>query len=73
MSSSGKEIEDRIADLEVRLMHQEASLDNLTTASIRQERIIKELLAQLKQIKDMFQQLDDPPAMSGDEPPPPHY
>ncbi len=73
MSSSGKEIEDRIADLEVRLMHQEASLDNLTTASIRQERIIKELLAQLKQIKDMFQQLDDPPAAPGDEPPPPHY
>ncbi len=74
MSHLGKELEDRIADLEVRLTHQEAGLDNLTTASVRQERAIEEMLAQLQQIKIALRQLGEPAAGTpDDEPPPPHY
>lgn len=73
MSHVGNEAEQRIADLEVRLTHQEASLDNLTAASVRQQRIVEEILAQLQQIKIVLRQMGDPAAgTSGDEPPP-HY
>ncbi len=65
--------EDRIIDLEMRLTHLESSVDNLTMASVRQQRVIDELLAQLKLIKEMLQQMDEPSASPGDEPPPPHY
>lgn len=74
MSSSGKEFEDRIADLEVRLTHQEASLDSLTTASVRQQRAVEEILAQLQQLKLVLRQMNEPAAgVPDDEPPPPHY
>lgn len=65
--------EDRIIDLEMRLTHLESSVDNLTMASVRQQRVIDELLAQLKLIKEMLQQMDEPSASPSDEPPPPHY
>lgn len=73
MSHLGKEFEDRVVDLEVRLTHQEVGLDNLTAASVRQGRVIEELLVQLKQIKGMLRQMDEPAPVPGDEPPPPHY
>lgn len=74
MSFSGKEFEDRIADLEVRLTHQEASLESLTAASVRQQRAVEEILAQLQQFKIILRQMGEPAAGVPDaEPPPPHY
>jgi len=70
------DLEDRIADLEIRLTHQESSLDNLTRASVRQERVFEEMLAQLEQVKAVLTQMSeagDRVNTSNDEPPPPHY
>ncbi|MEE8388624.1 MAG: SlyX family protein [Acidiferrobacterales bacterium] len=67
-------LENRITDLEIRLTHQESSLDNLTKASVRQERAFEEILAQLEQIKSVLHQMGEPVATApGDDPPPPHY
>ena len=73
MSSSVKKIEARIVDLEVRLMHQESSLENLTLASVRQQRVIDEVLEQLKLLREMLRHMDEPSAPPGSGPPPPHY
>lgn len=73
MSHSGKEFEDRIADLEVRLTHQEASLDNLTAGSVRQQRVVEEILAQLQQIKIVLRQMGETAAGAAGDEPPPHY
>ncbi len=70
------DLEDRIADLEIRLTHQESSLDNLTKASVRQERAFEEILMQLEQIKAALSQMGqggEQVNAPGDEPPPPHY
>lgn len=67
-------MESRITDLEIRLSHQEAALDELTHANHNQQQAINNILAELQQIKIMLQQLS--PGISGtagDEPPPPHY
>lgn len=67
-------MESRITDLEIRLSHQEAALDELTRANHQQQQVINNILAELQQIKIMLQQLS--PGISGDggdEPPPPHY
>jgi len=67
-------LEDRVVDLEVRLTHQESGLDNITQASIRQERALDEIMAQLEQIKIVLQQMGEPSAVvSDDNKPPPHY
>lgn len=61
-------------DLEIRLSHQEATLDELTRANHNQQQAINNILAELQQIKIMLQQLS--PGIggtAGDEPPPPHY
>lgn len=71
-----RNIEDRIADLEIRLTHQESSLDNLTKASVRQERAFEELLVQLEQIKSALGEISqggEQVSTPGDDPPPPHY
>lgn len=67
-------MESRITDLEIRLSHQEAALDELTRANHQQQQVINNILADLQQIKIMLQQLS--PGISdaaGDESPPPHY
>lgn len=68
-------MESRMIDLEIRLSHQEAALDELTRANHNQQQAINNILAELQQIKIMLQQLS--PGISNgaasDEPPPPHY
>jgi SlyX protein len=67
-------VESRITDLEIRLTHQEAALDELSRASLRQQQTIDEMLAKLEHVNALIQQLA--PAAAGpasEEPPPPHY
>lgn len=67
------DLENRITDLEIRLTHQESSLDNLTKASVRQERAFEEILLQLEQIKSALHQMGKAGATAPGDDPPPHY
>jgi SlyX protein len=64
----------RIESLEARLMHQEASLDEITRTLLRQEQLLNRQLKAIETLQGQLQSLTDaggvPP---GDEPPPPHY
>ena len=66
--------ESRITDLEVRLTHQEAALDELTRAVLGQAQQIASLRRDLEQLTEILRQLA--PAAAGPESaetPPPHY
>ena len=66
--------EDRLTDLEVRLMHQEAAVEELSLASHQQQNQLNEILQELKLIRAMLRQLSPGEIDSSlDEPPPPHY
>lgn len=66
--------EDRLTDLEVRLMHQEAAVEELSVTSHQQQNQLNEILQQLKQVRAMLRQLTPGEIDSSiDEPPPPHY
>ena len=69
-----KEIAERITDLEIRLTEQEAAIESLTINSLAHDRNIDDVLEQLKEIKQVLQQMT-PPAVGAaeDEPLPPHY
>jgi SlyX protein len=64
----------RIEALESRLMHQEATLDEITSSLLRQEQLVS---AQKKAIETLEYQLQSLTAAGivqpGEEPPPPHY
>jgi len=66
--------ESRITDLEVRLTHQEAALDELTSTVLGQARQITSLQRDLQQLTEVLRQLE-PPAVGpeSEETPPPHY
>jgi SlyX protein len=66
--------ESRITDLEVRLTHQEAALDELTRTVLDQAQQIASLQRDLEQLTEILRQLA--PAAVGPESgetPPPHY
>lgn len=66
--------ESRITDLEVRLTHQEAALDELTRTVLGQAQQIASLQRDLEQLTEVLRQLE--PAAVGPESgetPPPHY
>lgn len=69
-----KELISRIESLETRLMHQEASLDEITRTLLRQEQLVNRQLQAIETLQSQLQTLTDtgvtPP---GEEPPPPHY
>lgn len=68
------DITDKIMDLEIRLTEQEAAIESLTKNSLQHDRNINDVMQQLKEIKQVLQQLSPPAAGSAaDEPPPPHY
>ncbi len=69
-----QQLEQRLEDLEIRLMHLEAALDEMTRSLLQQEQrsarqadMIRQLEAQLKGLSSALA-----PA-AGHEPPPPHY
>ena len=65
---------DRIADLEVRLVHQEATIDELSTVVAEQANLVELLREQVRRLSGQMGELaevvnDKAP----DDPPPPHY
>lgn len=64
----------RLETLEIRLMHQEASIEELTQTLLRQAQLIRYQGIAIERIESMMRALSTshttPP---GDEPPPPHY
>lgn len=65
-------MDSRIADLEIRLTHQEAALEELTRVSLRQQAIINEMQARLENIQDLLQDLSPSADVTKTEIPP-HY
>ena len=64
----------RIDDLEIRLMHQEASIDNLTTSLLEQEKVIAEQAEQIRRLEQQVRALTPSHiADASEETPPPHY
>ena len=66
-------MEPRITDIEIRLSHQEAALDELTRTSLQHQQAIKDILSELQQIKIMLQQLSPGMGNSASDETPPHY
>jgi len=66
-------VETRIVELEIRLAHQEAALQDLNAVIIRQQTVIDQLQREIETLKDRLRALTPSPfALPGDEPPP-HY
>jgi len=64
----------RIELLEIRMMHQEASLDEITRTLLKQEQLVNKQLKTIETLQGQLQALAGAGvAASGDEPPPPHY
>lgn len=67
-------MESRIVDLEIRLTHLEASLEELTDGVLRQERVMRHLTAELEQVRVILHELVGSPILpASQETPPPHY
>lgn len=65
---------ERIESLEVRLMHLEATLDELTSTLLKQEEKSRLQQVRIKQLEDQINGLQSKQVDSAiDEPPPPHY
>ena len=67
-------MESRLTDLEIRLTHQEAALEELTHTVLEQDRLIVDLRGELEYLKGLLKDLA-PSAVgpASDETPPPHY
>lgn len=65
--------DERIIDLEIRLTHQEATLQTLSDSLIRQQRQIEALQAQVERLQAQVRAGAFGVGPAGDEPPPPHY
>lgn len=67
-------MESRITDLEIRLTHQEAALEELTLNMLRQQKTIETMGRELEQIKRLLRDLAPSQiAPLSEETPPPHY
>lgn len=66
--------ERRIEQLEVRLSYLEASIEELTSARLQQDRVLSDLGSELERLKVLMRELAPGAVMSEDqETPPPHY
>jgi len=67
-------VESRLTDLEIRLTHQEAALEELTQTVLEQDRLIVDLRGELEYLKGLLKDLA-PSAVgpASEETPPPHY
>ena len=64
--------EERLTDLEIRAMHQEAALETLSDTVVRLERHINVLEGELRSLRDRVRALSPTDIFPGDEVPP-HY
>lgn len=76
------ESDERVADLEIRLMHQEDTIDALTETLVRQQKVIDQLQQQLESLRGRVSALEEQrsggeseenTAETGQQEPPPHY
>ena len=67
------ELNARIESLETRLMHHEASIEELTRTLIDQEQRIRLQTETIKRLDAQIKGLQSPTVSPGEEPPPPHY
>ncbi|MGB5540780.1 MAG: SlyX family protein [Gammaproteobacteria bacterium] len=71
---SAPELEQRMESLEMRLMHLEAALDEMTRSLLRQEQLTRTQAETIKRLEEQFRGLAAGyPATPEAEPPPPHY
>ncbi len=71
---SNNELSTRLESLEIRLMHQEAAIEELTQTLLQQEQLVSSQVTAIERIESMMRALSSSPsAPPGDEPPPPHY
>lgn len=67
-------MENRIAELEIKFMEQESTLESLSEQVYLQQREITNLTNQLEQMKDRLKSMaQSPVAPMAEETPPPHY
>jgi SlyX protein len=64
--------ESRVIDLEIRLTHQEATLQELNAVLIRQQRMIDALALQVSTLREQLHTANTP-LSPADDAPPPHY
>jgi len=65
-------MENRLTDLEIRITHQEESIDELTRTLLAQEKLIGKLSADLERVQNQLTQVSNI-ANPSEETPPPHY
>ena len=71
---TGDELATRLESLELRLMHQEAAIEELTRTVLQQEQLIATQVVAIERLEAMLRSLSDTNTASpGEEPPPPHY
>lgn len=67
-------MENRITDLEIRLTHQEAALEEMNGVLLSQHTLISALQDDIKRLRRQLQDISAGSAAdTGVEPPPPHY
>jgi SlyX protein len=71
---TGDELATRLESLELRLMHQEAAIEELTRTVLQQEQLIATQVVAIERLEAMLRSLSDTNTASpGEDPPPPHY
>jgi len=65
-------MEHKITDLEIRITHQDASIDELTRTVLEQEKLIRKMQQDMKAIRNQLKEFSNI-AHSSEEAPPPHY
>ena len=63
----------RFESLEIRIAHQDRTIDDLNTAVREQWVRIDSLAKQVERMADRLQRVEDSAPSDGPEPPPPHY
>jgi len=73
--SNSKDADIRIAELEIQIAHQEATIQELSDAAAKQWELIDELAIKMNDLKDRIAALENEAkfAAPADEAPPPHY
>jgi uncharacterized coiled-coil protein SlyX len=70
---TNKDLIARIETLESRLMHQEATIDELTRALLGQEQLVTSHKKAIETLENQLQSLTAASIMQPGEEPPPHY
>ncbi len=70
---SNNDMNEQLTDLQIRLTHQEATIDELTDNALQQQRLLERIMKELDQLKSVVRELAPAdPAANLDEKPP-HY